>query len=710
MTFVAKVKHFSKGGIIVKKIFMYLFTVILGSGFVIGDLPSAFGQETGEFTLEEITVTAQKRLEDSQKVPIALSTLSGDQIAEMGGTTLKDSLNTLASVTIMQVNEGLNVSIRGMDNDGMPGDSAGMVGITVDGVSSNNFATGYSGLYDVSRVEVLSGPQGTLYSRNSGGGVVNMITNDPNTAGFDAMGSIEIGNYNTLNAQAAINAPVNEKSALRLALSTTDRDGYIDNGTDDNDSKSMRLKYLYNFHQDMSAVLSYENVRTSGKGQGREGVKPFVDEDDVENPWTGTYDGEYFYNDIDSNKYSMTLTWNTGIGQLTFLPSYTSLDRKFGTPQANRQTGEVGQNNCVDTEEETSGELRMNSSADSVGTWVMGLYYYRKKWSDVSASPSDLNYNILDNPTAAVFGNLTYPLSDRFRATVGGRYTKDHEQMEFEISDAVTNEVRMYENWDVKSSHFDYKLGIEYDLSGASMIWLENSTGYRQGYRGSESQDLNAYQIGIKNRFMDQRLQLNATAYYYDYTNYQVRSMLDYVDPETGAVWMDFGAGTGDATVYGLDFDTQFLFTKNDLVTFSGSYLHSAVSGLTIEYQFSPPSSQYEEAPLNNSPEWTLTGGYKHYFYLGNGGTFTAGFDLRYRTEYYCSFQDYIQNPNDRTNWEPNHMMANAALNYASPDGKWSINAYMKNIENHAEKVGKMMSSLRLSAPRTFGAVLSLRF
>jgi len=304
MTFVAKVKHFLKGGIIVKNIFMYLFTVILGLGFVIGDLPSAFGQGNEEFTLEEITVTAQKRLEDSQKVPIALSTLSGDEIAEMGGTTLKDSLNTISSVTIMQVNEGLNVSIRGMDNDGMPGDSAGMVGITVDGVSSNNFATGYSGLYDVSRVEVLSGPQGTLYSRNSGGGVVNMITNDPNTAGFDAMGSLEIGNYNTLNAQAAINAPVNEKSALRLALSTTDRDGYIDNGTDDNDSKSMRLKYLYNFHEDVSAVLTYENVRTSGKGQGREGVKPFVDEDDVENPWTGTYDGEYFYNDINSNKYS----------------------------------------------------------------------------------------------------------------------------------------------------------------------------------------------------------------------------------------------------------------------------------------------------------------------------------------------------------------------------------------------------------------------
>jgi len=695
----------------VKKLFTLIFTVALGCGLVIGDMPLAFGQgDDDEFTLEEITVTAQKRAENSQKVPIALSTISGDALVEMGGTTLKDTLNALATVTIMQVNEGLNVSIRGMDNDGMPGDSAGMIGITLDGVASNNFATGYSGLYDVSRVEVLSGPQGTLYSRNSGAGVVNMITNDPDAEGFDATGSIEMGNYNTLNTQGAINTPLSEKSAVRLAFSATDRDGYIDNGSDDNDTKSMRFKYLYNFNEDLSAILTYENIRTGGKGQGREGVKPFADEDDETNPWTGTYDGKYFYNDIDNKKYYMTLTWNTGIGTLTFLPSYSTLDREFGTPQVNRGTGEVGQNDCIDTEEEISSELRMNSLKDSIATWVTGIYYYRKKWDDSAVSPSDLNFNKLNNPTQAVFANLTYPVSDRFRVTGGGRYTKDHERMEFKITDAVTGVVREHNNWDRENSHFDYKLGIEYDISEYSMIWLENSTGYRQGYRGNESQNLDAYQIGSKNRFLDQRLQVNATAFYYDYTNYQVMSMINYEDPLTHAIWMDMGSGTGNATVYGLDLDTQYLLTQNDQITLSASYLNSEISALTIEYLYSPPSSQYGGAPLNNSPDWTLTGSYKHLFYLGNGGTLTPSFDMKYRTEYYCSFQDYIQDPGDQTNWEQSHIMVNAALNYASPGGKWSVNAYVKNIQNHAEKVGKMMSSLRLSNPRTFGAVLSLRY
>lgn len=689
----------------------WLFSItVLGLGLVLCNFTLAIGQESDMFTLEEIIVTAQKRTENSQEVPIALSNIEGKELMETGATTLKDSLNKLASVTIMQVNEGVNVSIRGMDNDGMPGDSAGMIAINLDGVFSNNFATGYSGLYDVSRVEVLVGPQGTLYSRNSGGGVVNMITNDPKPDAFDANGSIEIGNYNTLNTQGAVNVPVDERSALRLAFATTDRDGYIDNGSDDNDSKSVRLKYLLNVTDDLSTVFTYENIRTGGKGQGREGVAPFADEDDTDDPWASDFEGKYYYDDKDSKKISMNLTWNTAIGSVTFLPSYTKLDRLFGTPQENMMTGEVGQLNCIDKEEETSGELRMNSNEDSFVTWVAGLYYYKKKWNDDAESPSDLNYNRLNNPTQAVFGNITYPVTDRFRVTGGGRYTEDHERMEFRITDVETLEDRMYENWDVKNDHFDYKLGLEYDVSPNSMIWLENSTGYRQGYRGSESQTLDSYQIGSKNRFLDNRIQANAAAFYYDYTDYQVQSMDVYVDPSTGEVLDDIGVGTGDATLYGFDIDTEYLLTQNDRFSLSASYLHSEIKDLTIEYLYLPPQSQYNDSPLNDSPEWTVTGGYKHEFYLVNGGNLTAGVDFRYRTEYFCSFSDFISDPDSAINTQPDQLITNASLNYAPSSGKWNINAYVKNIENHAEKVGLMRGTLRLSAPRTFGAVLSVKY
>ena len=130
---------------------------------------------------------------------------------------------------------------------------------------------------------------------------------------------------------------------------------------------------------------------------------------------------------------------------------------------------------------------------------------------------------------------------------------------------------------------------------------------------------------------------------------------------------MDMGHGTGDATLYGFDVDTNFLLTRSDSITFSASYLHSAIQGLTIEYLYFPPSALWEESPINNSPEWTLAGSYRHDFYLGNGGTLTAGFDFRYRTEYFCSFQEFINDPDNPVNIEPDHHMTNASLNYASP-------------------------------------------
>jgi iron complex outermembrane receptor protein len=253
-------------------------------------------------------------------------------------------------------------------------------------------------------------------------------------------------------------------------------------------------------------------------------------------------------------------------------------------------------------------------------------------------------------------------------------------------------------------------LGIEYDISDNSMIWLENSTGYKQGYRGEESQTLDAYQVGSKNRFLDQRLQVNAAAFYYDYQNYQVRSMQDYVNPDTGEVFMDMGSGAGDADLYGLDIDMNFLLTRNDYITLAASYLNSEIVGLVIEYFYSPPSTEFGGVPLNNSPEWTLAGGYKHHFFLSNGGTLTAGFDFRHRTEYFLEFGTLVTDVTDRVNIQPAHHMINASLNYASPGGKWEINAYVKNIQNYAEKIGGRGDTLKLSAPRTFGAVLSLRY
>ncbi|MBN1627181.1 MAG: TonB-dependent receptor, partial [Deltaproteobacteria bacterium] len=267
-------------------LFIVLFALICGFVFILEDFRAVYAQEqtTEEFTLDEITVTAQMREENQQKVPIMIETISGEDLNMMGRITLEDTLAGISSAIVQKAGKELSVIIRGMDNDAIAGDSFSQVAVTLDGVFSNSFGVGYSGIYDMERVEILSGPQGTLYSRNASGGVVNMVSNNPSTDRYVASGSLELGNYSLINTKGMVNIPLSDKFALRTAFNIVRRDGFVSNGTNDNRVNSARLKFAYYPLEAMSAVLSYEYTHTGGRGQGG-GVDAFEDEDDVDDPW-----------------------------------------------------------------------------------------------------------------------------------------------------------------------------------------------------------------------------------------------------------------------------------------------------------------------------------------------------------------------------------------------------------------------------------------
>ncbi|MBN1627682.1 MAG: TonB-dependent receptor, partial [Deltaproteobacteria bacterium] len=253
-----------------KKTFIVVFSVFLAIGIAVTGIPWVMAQETGsdEFTLEEITVTAQKREQDLQKVASGVEVIQGYQLTEMGLVDLDEALRNISSALVQPVGEEMTVIIRGMDNDEMPGDSFSQVAVTVDGSFSNSWGVGTTGLYDMQRVEVLVGPQGTLYSRNSSGGVVNMISNNPTTEEVKASGSLELGNYKLVNTQGMINVPINDAWAVRAAFISTVRDGYASNGLSDADDRSVRLKLGFTPSDIFSAVLTYEYSKIGGKSQG----------------------------------------------------------------------------------------------------------------------------------------------------------------------------------------------------------------------------------------------------------------------------------------------------------------------------------------------------------------------------------------------------------------------------------------------------------
>lgn len=663
------------------------------------------------FMLEEITVTAQKREENLQDVATTIDAVTGTELTKWGDTDLSSALNGVSTAMVQSTGSGLNVSIRGMDNDGQPGTSSSMVAVTVDGAYSQAGTVGTSGLYDMDRIEVLAGPQGTLYSRNSSGGVVNMVSKNP-TDEYEGSGSIEVGNYSLLNTQGVVNAPLNDKLAVRAAFNVTSHDGYVSNGTEDDDTKGGRVKVKYDPTDDVSIILGTELTYQGGVGSGS-GVEVF--EDATSDSWTSSDPGYFFRKTADSNRYFMNLTWDLGeIGTLTLLPVYNKVDEYSESAQENRDDGSYAQKLNSSSTEEISTEMRLSSSEDSFIEWMGGLYYYTRDYtsygSDVDKTSIQDQY--ADDKSMAAFANATYPVADTLRVNLGGRYTKDDNYTwahNYHNSAWDPEEVD-----DLDSDHFDYKLGMEYDLADSILLWGDFSTGYRQAQKNSqENEYLDSYQLGVKSRLLNQRLQLNATAFYYDYTNYQVQIVRTYYNID-GTEEVDHGSGSGAAELYGLDLSTNLVLTDKDRVNFSASYLHTEISDLMVDFTYYD-TANYEGGKLNNSPEWTLVGSYEHEFILPNGGSLTAQGNIRFQSEYDVAF--FVEESNipdgmtlEGVNIQEAFTTTDLSLNYAAPGEKLSLNLYVKNLENYAAKVGLQTGSMRISNPRTYGAVLSIRF
>ena len=211
---------------------------------------------------------------------------------------------------------------------------------------------------------------------------------------------------------------------------------------------------------------------------------------------------------------------------------------------------------------------------------------------------------------------------------------------------------------------------------------------------------------------------MNATAYYYDYQNFSVQ-----ISDRITVSGVDYDAqATGKADFYGLDLSTNYIISSNDRINLSVSYLNATISDATIVYKtmsgliLEGATTTWTSGlpPLNNAPKYSITASYQHMFDLSGGGSLLARIDPRYKTKTTLQFQpsDLAGFDTDKLNTEPAHFMADVSLNYSSASGNWSLNSYVKNITNHAEKTGFYMSvkNMQIGDPRTYGAVLSVKF
>jgi iron complex outermembrane recepter protein len=235
--------------------------------------------------------------------------------------------------------------------------------------------------------------------------------------------------------------------------------------------------------------------------------------------------------------------------------------------------------------------------------------------------------------------------------------------------------------------------------------------------KAAEPEEMTAYSLGAKNRFFGNRLQLNATAFYYDYSNYMAEGG-NIIDPLT--MQNDDGSNAyGDLRKYGVDLQTSTIISNDDKLDFSVSYLNSKFTNLFFDFESTAlPDFDASGSPLTNSSKWTLSATYSHNFSLWNGGILTARMDSRYRTSYYLSYKDWEQDQDTyeivkitkNVNYQEAYHLSNLSMIYAHPDGKWTLTGYVNNLENYAVKKSYMMNNMIIGDPRTCGFIISVKY
>ena len=662
--------------------------------------------------LEVITVTAHKVSADLQKTAAAVTALSGETLLAAGVYDIRGVQNLMPSVRFQAENASTELYIRGVGSTLDLPNIEPPNAFNFNGVYIPREGTSV-GLFDIESIELLPGPQGTLYGRAALGGAVNVEFKRP-TQELETSGLLELGDYSLLHGTLVQNLPLTDDLALRGAFDYLQRDGYLATGADSMDDYAARLSALYTptdaldihvwVHGAKKDSKSPNLVRRGYNGGTFDGNPNAFNTSD---PWDDRIDPgapSASPQDYENLVLGARLDWDLGDMALTYIPGYFYLDWSADYWLENIPALLTAHYNQV------TNELRLASATDSKLQWLTGLYVYQVTNSgDFVAGGfplSQISRNRLEG--YAVFGEATYSLTAVLRLTAGGRFSWD--QREGAGLTAFGQPFSADEDYD----NVDWKLGLEMDLGDAAMAYATIQTGYQPGTYNAfpatpeatnlvKSATMTAYTAGIKSRFLDDRLQLNDEVFYYDYADLLVQSF-----NLNTALLTTFNAA--QTTIWGNQLDLLFMPTGRDRLNLSAGYLNAEYDDFIVPegVNIGIPKRDFGGYPLQNAPEWTVTAGYQHDFPVGPGHLL-ARLETRYEDSFWGTFAQF------RGTEQQDYFKTDASLTYYAADERWSVGLWVKNIENEAviaaATTGQFgpYANVFLEPPRTWGARFTFR-
>lgn len=570
--------------------------LILSCSVILGP---AFAQNT----IEEIVVTAEKRETSLQDAALSITAITGVNLDKSNITSVVDLSNQVPGLVIAK-NEGFRriVTIRGLGFEANQNDIANpSVSYHIDGVYVADNLNLNADFLDVERIEVMRGPQGTVFGQNSAGGTIHVITKNPEIGEFSGKADIAVGTDSTIMPRAALNIPISDTFAARAAVSYIKHDGYAEIvGTplagyqlDEEDNITARFKFLWQPSENFSALFSAQYFDTSVHDRAQRHVS---DTSSNKRELTQDFPGLFTY---ESKIYSATLEWDLSWGTIKSITSYQdslntqSLDNDRGVAAFEPLQDIVP--SATKADESFTHEINIVSSDDSSlpFEWIIGAFYLDQN-ADVTflefadfntdgvidqtidtANPfsnPDLGFETTSSPgreSWSIFAQATLPLSDHLRLTGGVRYTEDT------VTSTVTNFFGAFgsANLLVNTDKATGKVAIDWDWADDKLLYASWSRGLKPGGTnltfGSElvgstfrEETVDAWEIGAKNQFLDGRVQLNVAAFLYDYQNLQFMA----TDPVPFAGGVD---NVPEVEIYGAEFELSAFLTDN--LRFDGS-------------------------------------------------------------------------------------------------------------------------------------------
>lgn len=704
--------------------------------------------EEPDSQLSTIMVTANRRSENLQDVPVSADILDAERVSAIFSATA--DITALAGTA-----PGLNVEssngrvaprfyIRGLGNTDFDLAASQPVSVLLDEVVLENVTLKSFPIFDVERVEVLRGPQGTLFGRNTPAGIVKIDTVKPGQE-TSAVVSASLGSFETLGLNAAIGgALVKDVLSFRVSGQYQSRGDWISNGFTRQDDVlggyndlALRGQLLLTPSDRLSvlAAVNYRDLdgsstffRANILGPGNNKLNRNYDRDTVFYDAGGGNVAQY-------EQLGATLTASYEFDGAT-LTSITSRWTSKGSSRGDIDGGfgasflpQMGPGFIPfpsDTQDsidlaQTTQEVRLASNGDGPLSWQIGGFYFDSDFDVTTVGftfppPVTVNHT---NEAWAVFGQLSYQLTETLRATGGLRYTDD--QKDFFVRSGAAPQPRS-----VGDKNVDWDISLFADLSEDASVYAKVANSFRgptiQGRdvaffsapSVAQSENITSYEVGFKSELADRRVRLNGAAYYYTVSDPQFTAV-----GGAGNLVQLINANKGKA--WGLEFDGAFKVTPNFLVTLGVAYNNTEIVdsnlavGICAQCTVTDPTrviggsarALINGNPFPNAPEWSGDFTARYSVPVGKSGEFFAFTDWVYLGQTnFLLYQSREFNAGSR-------FEGGLKVGYAGNDGRWELAAFARNITNEDNVLGVIdfnNNTAFVNEPRVIGAMFTARY